>query len=300
VGSLSVDELQLMNAIARGGSLTAASRELGRSLPVVSKRLAAIENRLGVCLVRRSTRKLTLTEEGEMLAARAERILDDIADLEDEVSASSSELKGHITVRASLGIGRHHVSSIIADFTAEHPDVAIQLDTSALPLAATPNFDVAVHVGQPADSNLTLRRVARNRRVVCAAPSYLAAFGEPTSIDELRSHNCIVLRENDGDYALWRFGETGHEYGVRVDGSLASNDGDVVTKWALAGRGLIQRSTWHVGTYLRSGELEQVLPDVQVPSADIYALFHDERHTTRRVRAFVNYLAAELPTRVGD
>lgn len=288
----------MMNAIAKNGSLTAASRELRCSLPTVSKRLAAMERRLGTRLIRRSTRKLVLTAEGQILAARSLRILDDIADLEDEVGASAGALKGRMTVRASLGIGRHHVSPIIANFSSLHPGIMIQLDTSALPLSTTAQFDVVVHVGLPRDSNLVLRRLAGNRRVVCAAPSYLAAFGEPKSTDDLGSHNCIVLRENDGDHATWRFGESGQDYGVRVDGSLTSNDGDVVTEWALAGCGIIQRSTWHVGRYLRNGQLRELLTDVPVPSADVHALFHDARNTTRRVRSFIDYLATELPARI--
>lgn len=295
----SVDELRFFAVVAASETLTAAARELACSLPVVSKRLTALERRLGVKLVHRGTRKLVLTSEGAFYAARIGRILGDVRQLEDSVGGAAAELRGSLAVEATLGLGRAHVAPLLGDFAVRHPQLRTQLSTSPLPLSPhRREFDVAIHVGTPPDSTLRLRRLAENRRVLCAAPSYVAEHGAPTSVEDLAEHNCIVLRENEGDYAIWRFGDDAAQTRVRVDGTLSSNDGDVVTGWALGGHGLVMRSLWHVRRYLEAGSLVQLLPDVPTPRADIYALYDSSRHVPRRVTEFVDHLAAELPGRL--
>jgi DNA-binding transcriptional LysR family regulator len=295
----SIDDLQFFHVVASSETLTAASRELGCSLPVVSKRLSALERRLDVRLVQRGARRLVLTSEGELYAARVEAILDQVRELEDSVTDASGGLRGSIVVVTTLGLGRAHIAPLLGEFAASHPDVHVRMNTSALPLQPhRREFDVAVHVGTPPDSSLRMRRLAENRRVPCAAPSYLARYGRPDCIEDLVRHNCIVLRENESDYALWRFGDTARTRHVRVNGSLSSNDGDVVTGWALEGRGLIMRSEWHVRPHLDRGELVRVLPDVPTPAADIYALLEEDRHIPQRVSALIDHLAAHLPRRL--
>ncbi|MEE1939791.1 LysR family transcriptional regulator [Streptomyces sp. TRM 70361] len=294
-----MDDLQFFHVVASSETLTAASRELGCSLPVVSKRLSALERRLDVRLVQRGARRLVLTSEGELYAARVEAILDQVRELEDTVTDGSGALRGSIVVEATLGLGRAHIAPLLGDFTAAHPGLHVRMQTSALPLRPhRREFDVAVHVGTPPDSSLRMRRLAENRRLPCAAPSYLAEHGAPSSIEDLVDHNCIVLRENESDYALWRFGDADRPRHVRVHGSLSSNDGDVVTGWALEGRGVIMRSEWHVRPHLDRGELVRVLPHVPTPAADIYALLEDDGHVPRRVSALIDHLAARLPGRL--
>ncbi|MHC3472580.1 LysR family transcriptional regulator [Streptomyces sp. 7R007] len=295
----SIDDMQFFHVVASSETLTAASRELGCSLPVVSKRLSALERRLDVRLVQRGARRLVLTSEGELYAARVEAILDQVRELEDSVTGSSGGLRGSIVVVTTLGLGRAHIAPLLGEFAAAHPDVHVVMHTSALPLRPhRREFDVAVHVGTPPDSSLSMRRLAENRRVPCAAPSYLAQHGEPTSIEDLAHHNCIVLRENESDYALWRFGDSARPRHVRVSGNLSSNDGDVVTGWALEGRGVIMRSEWHVRPHLDRGELIRVLPDIPTPAADIFALLEEDRHVPQRVSVLIDYLAAHLPPRL--
>lgn len=294
-----VDELRFFAVVAASETLTAASRELGYSLPVVSKRLAALESRLGVTLVHRGTRKLVLTSEGALYAARMERILNDVQQLEDSVGEASGELRGSLAVEATLGLGRAHIAPLLGQFAAQHPRLRVQLSTSPLPLSPhRREFDVAIHVGPPPDSTLRLRRLAENRRVLCAAPSYVRERGAPRSLDELTEHNCIVLRENESDYALWRFGDDVTQTRMRVDGTLSSTDGDVVTGWALQGHGLIMRSLWHVRPHLADGSLILLLPEVSTPRADIYALYAGSRHVARRVTDFIDHLAEALPRRL--
>ncbi|MFE1508652.1 LysR family transcriptional regulator [Streptomyces sp. NPDC058726] len=294
-----MDDLQFFDVVASSETLTAASRELGCSLPVVSKRLSALERRLDVRLVQRGARRLTLTSEGELYAARVRAILDQVRELEETVTDGSGGLRGPVVVEASPGLGRAHIAPLLGEFAAAHPGLHIRMQTSALPLRPhRREFDVAVHVGTPPDSSLRMRRLAENRRLPCAAPSYLAGHGAPACIEDLVDHNCIVLREKESDYALWRFGDADRPRHVRVHGSLSSNDGDVVTGWALEGRGVIMRSEWHVRPHLERGELVRVLPQVPTPAADIYALTEDDGHVPRRVSALIDHLAAHLPERL--
>lgn len=294
-----LDDLQFFQVVAASDTLTAASRELGVSLPVVSKRLSALERRLDVRLVQRGTRRLTLTSEGQLYASRLEAILDQVREVEEQVSDSSGHLRGSMVVQATLGLGRAHVGPLVGEFAADHPDLRVQLNTSALPLRPhRREFDVAVHVGTPPDSSLRMRRLAENRRVPCAAPSYLDRRGAPVSVEDLLHHDCIVLRENEGDFDLWRFGDSSNPHHLRVHGQLSSNDGDVVTDWAIEGRGIIMRSEWQVRPHLASGALVRVLPQLSTPAADIYALVADDRHLPRRVAALIDHLAARLPQRL--
>lgn len=295
----SIDDLRFFRVVAASQTLTAAARELECSLPVVSKRLSALERRLDARLVHRGTRRLTLTSEGELFAARLEEILDRVRELEDLVGHRSGDLRGSVVVQATLGLGRAHIAPLLGEFTARHPRVGVQLHTSALPLRPhRREFDLAVHVGAPPDSSLRMRRLAKNRRVPCASPSYVDRCGMPERIEDLAGHDCIVLRENEGDFALWRFGDARNPRQVRVHGRLSSNDGDIVTGWALQGHGVIMRSEWQVRAHLESGALVRVLPEVPAQSADIYALRADDTHVPRRIGELIKHLAARLPDRI--
>jgi DNA-binding transcriptional LysR family regulator len=298
---MAVDDLEFFRVVAASESLTAASRELGSSLPVVSRRLAALEKRLDVRLVNRSARRLTLTSEGELYAGRGATILDQVRALDELMADRSGRLRGSMVVESTPGFGRAHVAPLLGAFVADHPDVDARLQLSALPPQPhRRGFDVAIHVGHAPDSSLQLRRLAGNRRVPCAAPAYLAERGTPASVDDLADHDCIVLRENESDFAVWRFGTAARPRPVRVGGHLASNDGDVVTSWALAGRGVIMRSEWQVRPHLESGALVRVLPRVPTPDADVVALLDADRHVPRRVSEFVELLARHLPSRLSS
>ncbi len=294
-----MDDLQFFRIVAGCETLTAASRELGWSLPVVSKRLSALEGRLNVRLVHRGARRLALTPEGRLYADRLEAVLDSVRQLEDQVSDLSSELRGRVKIESTRGLGRSHVAPLAGEFTRTHPELHVQIHTSAMPLRPHQReFDVAIQVGAPPDSSLRMRRLALNRRVPCAAPQYLARHGSPKRLEDLARHDCIILRESEGNYAVWRFGEAHDQRQVRVRGSLSSNDGDIVTAWALDGGGIVMRSEWQVRPFLESGQLVRVLPDLTTPAADIYALTAEGVHVPRRVSAFIDHLSARLPDRL--
>ncbi|QIS12889.1 LysR family transcriptional regulator [Nocardia arthritidis] len=298
-GGLS-DDVLFFDIVARSRSLTEAAREFGVSVSAVSKRLAQIESRLGVPLIQRTTRRLSLTPEGERYAAGAARIAAELEQLEDSVAEQHGELRGRLHVRSTIGLGRAHIADLVAEFVGAHPQSQIDLELSSAPLnIAGTGFDIDIHVGALPDSRLTATRLCRNRRIVCAAPEYLREHGAPATTAELDRHNCIVLRENESDYALWRFVEPdGKESAVRVTGNLVSNDGDVIVGWCLEGRGLIMRSLWHVGPLLRAGALVRVLPEIDTPSADIYATYAAAPAVPRRTRALLDHLERGLAARI--
>ncbi|WP_306362870.1 LysR family transcriptional regulator [Nocardia sp. CC227C] len=297
-GGLS-DDILFFDILARCRSLTEAARELGVSVSAVSKRLTQIETRLGVPLIQRTTRRLILTPEGRRYAAGAAVIAAQLEELEDSISEQHDELRGRVHLRSTIGLGRTHIAALVAEFVAKHPRIHIDLELSAMPLnIAATGFDIDIHVGALHDSRLTATRLCRNRRVVCAAPDYIQRHGLPTSLADLERHNCIVLKENDSDYSLWRFAPDGKEAAVRVAGNLVSNDGDVITRWCLEGRGLIMRSLWHVGPLLRDGALINVLADIPTPDADISAVYAASPALPRRTRAVIDYLKQGLQARI--
>ncbi|WP_037144921.1 LysR family transcriptional regulator [Rhodococcoides fascians] len=293
------DDLGFFEVVARSTSLTAVGRELGVSVSSVSKRLAQLESRLAVRLVHRSTRRLTLTPEGERYARGAAAISADVAELEESISGHYAELRGRLRIHSSVGLGRAHIAPLMAEFVALHPRLEVDVELSATPPAAsmTP-YDLSIRVGALQDSRSTAKRLARSRRIVVASPGYVAEHGSPRTIEEIRRHNCIVLRQDEGDFALWRFGVAADETALRVSGNMTSNDGDVTTAWCVEGRGLLMRSLWHVGPMLRDGSLVQVLPDIATPDADIHAVYSAAPQVPRRVRAAVDHLREHLPPRL--
>jgi LysR family transcriptional activator of dmlA len=294
-----IDDMAFFQRLAHCGSLTATARELGISLSAVSKRLKQIEARLGVELASRTTRRLTLTPEGELYRERGAAILDEIGELEGALSAQQTVLSGRLRVNATFGFGRRHIAPLISSFTQRHPQLEVLLELTNFPLnLADHGFDVGIRVGQPPDSRLIARRILYNRRILCAAPDYVARMPTLASPQDLSVHQCLLIRENDSDYALWRFVNGTHEAGVKVSGRLASNDGEAITLLALEGHGVMLRSWWDVYPYLKSGRLVELLPDWQGVEADFYAVYDQRRHLPARLRAFVAYLEEALPGRV--
>lgn len=292
-----IDDLRFFAGIAAAGTLTEAARVWGVSVSAVSKRLARLERRLGARLVNRSTRRLTLTDEGRRYAEGAVEVLGRIDDLEDDVGRRSGRLHGRVSVHATMGFGRTHIAPLLGSFGAAHPDLRIDLELSHIPVhVGGTGYDFAVRAGPLPDSRMHARVLLRNRRVVCAAPSYLRRRGEPRDLAGLAEHDCIVIRETDTSYAHWRFGTADDVTAVRVSGSMTCNDGEVATAWCLAGRGLVMRSLWQVAPLLARGDLVQVLDGVPTPPADFVAV-HDAS-PPRRVTAALDHLAAGLAERI--
>lgn len=294
-----LDDLAFFQTLAGNASLTAAARELGMSLSAVSKRLTQLEARLGVQLIQRTTRRLSLTAEGEHYAQRGRDILADVGELENTLAAQHAELSGPLRINATFGFGRAHVAPLVSDFVTLHPQLDVLLELSDYPLNLTEHgLDLGILIGTPPDSRLVARRILANRRIVCAAPDYLRRCGTPRTIEELSEHNCLIVRENDSSYAVWRFVDDGRERAIKVKGSLASNDGEVITRLALDGHGIMLRSWWHVHRHLARGELVALLPGYDTPRADFHAVFPQRRFVSARLREFIDFLAAQMAQRV--
>ena len=288
-------EMAFFSLLASKGSFSATALELGISKPAISKRLATLEARLGVQLLTRTTRRSGLTAEGEIYLAHARRILADIADMEQQVASTLSAPKGLLHVNATLGFGRSHIAPLISEFVKTQPDVQVQLQlTVNPPLISDDVFDVCIRFGEPPDTRVVARRIAANRRLICAAPAYLERHGTPKTPAELAAHNCIGIRQGDESYGTWQLSAGSKTESFKVRGNLSTNDGEIAVNWALAGHGLLLRAEWDVAKYLRSGRLVQVLNTYQTPPADIYATYPQRHQTAARVRAFVDFLVVKF------
>ena len=291
-------DLGFFSVLAASGSLGAAARELGVTTPAVSKRLAQMEARLGVALVTRTTRRMSLTPEGEVYLEYARRILGELDELAQELGQARATPRGLLRVNATLGFGRRHIAPLISRFARKYPDVEVQLQLSVNPPPITDDtFDVCVRFGAPPDSRVVARRLAPNRRLLCASPAYLAKYGHPRVPNDLTRHNCIGIRQGDEAYGVWTLSGGRPRRGtesVKVRGTLTTNDGEIAVGWALDGHGILMRAQWDIDHHLRSGRLVQVLPGYGTPDADIYAVYPQQRQTVSRVRVFVGCLAAAL------
>lgn len=288
-------EMAFFQLLMRCGTLSAAARELGLTPPAVSRRLALLEARLGVPLLNRTTRRISLTAEGEEYLRQARRILADIEDVEQQLSRSMAEPRGLLRVNATLGFGRNHVAPLISRFCRTHPGVQVQLHLSVAPPPVSEDaYDVCIRFGEPPDARVMARRIAVNRRLLCASPAYLARHGAPRVPADLARHNCISIHHGDEAFGLWRLSTGRRTEAVKITGSMSTNDGDIAVAWALDGHGILMRAEWDIAKYLRSGRLVAVLEDCATPPADIYAVFPQRHQRVRRVIAFVDFLAGAL------
>ncbi|PXW99524.1 LysR family transcriptional regulator [Sphaerotilus hippei] len=277
--------------LVKHGSLVAAAQQIGVTPPAVSKRLAAIERRLGVRLLQRSTRRLSLTPEGETYFSEGARVLEELEALERTVSGSRAIPKGLVRVCCTLGFGRRHIAPALSRFTRDYPDVELQLHLTDRPVnLIEQGFDLQLRFGELPDARLTARLLAHNRRLLCASPAYLRRAGEPASPRDLARHACLFIRESDETFGTWHLRSGARAEAVKVRGPLASNDGECVVGWALDGHGILMRSVWEAAPMLRSGRLKPVLADWSLPPADIYAVFPTRSNLSAKTRALVDFL----------
>lgn len=284
-------DLAFFVVLARQPSLAAAAQELGITPPNVSRRLAALEQRLGLRLLNRTTRRLSLTAEGQRYLQEGEQILQDLEGLEASLVADRQAPKGQLKVNATFGFGRRHLAPLISDFAVRYPDVEVILELTDRPLDLIDQaIDVGIQFGPPPDARVLARRIARNRRLLCASPAYLAEAGVPATPQDLARHRCIVIRENTAAFNNWQLVNGPDKVLVKVRGPLSSNHGEIAVDWALAGHGIVLRSEWDVAGYLRSGRLQRVLAPWAGDMADIHAVYPQRHHLSAKVRVFLDFL----------
>lgn len=281
-------DLDVFAHVVTAKSMSAAGRELKLSPAVISKRIRRLEERLGVRLLQRTTRQLSLTEAGQGFYERVVSILSSIEDAEAWVASGAGQARGTLRVSAPTSFGRLHIAPHLKPFLDANPMVTVDLvlSDSFVDIIAE-GFDLAVRIADLQDSSLVAKRLAPNHRVLCAAPDYVAAHGIPASIEEL-SHHTLIAHNTD----QWRLDGPVGPVGVRVNGPLRTNSSEVVREALLAGVGIALRSTWDVGPELKTGQLVRVLPDYSVGKrVAVYAVYPSRRHMEQKVRVFVDYLA---------
>ncbi|MBP2302879.1 LysR substrate-binding domain-containing protein [Azospirillum picis] len=283
-------DLRVFCLVARKSGFAAAADALGASPAYVSKRIQLLEGSLGVKLLHRSTRRVAVTEAGERVYRWAQSILDDVDHMVEDVSATRLDPRGLIRISSSFGFGRVHVAPAIAALAERYPELEVRFDVSdRLVDLAGEGIDLDIRVGNGIAPQLMAKRLAGNRRILCASPLYLERRGVPRHLDELAGHDCLVIKERDHPFGVWRLTGPDGEVPVRVTGPLASNHGEIVHQWAMAGRGIMLRSLWDVRAALAAGTLVHLLQDHGQP-ADVWAVYPSRLSSSAKLRVCVEFL----------
>lgn len=272
-------------------SLSAAGRELRLSAAVVSSRIAKLERQLGVRLLNRTTRRVNLTEEGQIFYEHCTRILKEIELIENTIGSRSSGPKGAITVTAPAGFGRLHVAPFIPAFSERHPDVQVRLHlTDRITDVIRDGTDLAIRIGDLTNYSFIARKLAANRRVLVASPDYLDTHGMPEKPEDLHDHNCLLLRFPGSQQYQWTLSGPDGSVTLSLNGKFDADNGEVLTQWCLAGAGIALKSLWEVADDIREDRLRVVLPEWTPPGHAIYALYPHGRLLPPRIRAFIDFL----------
>jgi DNA-binding transcriptional LysR family regulator len=284
-------QIEAFVAVATKGGLTAAAKHLASTAIMVGRRVDALEERLGVKLLVRTTRRISMTNEGSAYLEDCQRLLADIVHAEASVSAGGMRARGHLRLTAPAGFGRRHVAPLVAEFHLAHPDVSVSLNLSdRLVDVAAEAFDCAIRVGDLPDSSLVAVRLADNRRLCVATPSYLARHGTPLTPQDLYDHACLTLSSDASQTRGWAFKSNEKTIYMRPSGPLNCSDGQVLHAWCLSGYGIAWRSVWEIQSDLAAGRLVSVLDDFAAPPNGIYAVFAQRKHLPLRVQLWVDFL----------
>ena len=284
-------QIESFVSVATKGSLTAAAHAEGVAPAVIGRRIDALEQRLGVKLLVRTTRKITLTHEGSAFLETCQRLLADLANSEASVSAGGVKASGYLKITAPAGFGRRHVAPLVPRFISQHPDVNVSLNLSDRVVdIVNEGVDCAVRVGDLPDSSLVSVRLADNRRLCVASPAYLKRAGTPGHPGELTRHQCLTLSSDASQTRGWAFKVDGSVTHLRPSGRMDCSDGQVLHDWCVAGLGIAWRSTWEVEREVAEGQLVSVLDEYAAPPNGIYAVFPHAKHLPLRVRLWIDFL----------
>ena len=289
------DDLRVFVTVARRSSFVAAAAELGVSAAYVTKRVKIMEGTLGAALFNRTTRRVVITEDGERAYHWAQKILDDMDHLMEDISTKRQSPRGILRVCSSFGLGRKIVGPALSKLVEKYPALQIRFEVfDRLVDVGAEGFDLDIRVGDDMAPHHIARQLAPNHRVLCAAPGYVQRHGLPISLADLANHPCLIIKERDHPFGLWKLRHGSDEQTVKVRGPLSSNHGEIAVNWAVDGRGIVLRSLWDVGPLLQSGHLVQVLPQY-TQEANLWAVFPARLETSAKVRVCVEWLQERLP-----
>ena len=299
-----VKTMRLFLTVVKNGSLSGAGRQMGLSPASVSRQISALEDDLGVRLLNRTSRRLSLTEAGQVYLERAERLIQDMDELRDAVGQLAVRPRGSLRVQSRISLGTQYVAPLIPAFLAKYPDLKIDLWLTDNDLDLVEHgIDLAIRTGDLADTTLVGRRLASSPRVICASPEYWGIHGKPATPEEIRAHNCLTYRYEFGaPAALWQFRtDKGQFTNLQVSGNFQTNNGEALRVAALSGLGVALLPAWTVKDHLKSGTLERVLPDFETTVSDldfgIYAVYLSRRNLSVKTRLFIDHLVAEFGKR---
>ncbi|MDC5706521.1 LysR substrate-binding domain-containing protein [Vibrio europaeus] len=292
------EDLRFIATIATHRTLASAARTLNITPPSVTLRLQHIEKKLSVPILQRPSRVVSLTEEGQLLLKKGLTILRALDELQEQLDERKGQICGKLSVLAPLGFGNDYVAPLLGRYKQMHPTLDIELELSDHPeWSSHHKWDVIIYIGTLNNSSLRMVTLAANQRFICASPQYVQEMGRPETPFDLLQHRCIALRENNEDVALWPFTDMANdrEQVIRINPSLASNEGRVIKEWALAGLGIIMRSEWDVQPQIDSGQLVRLLPDYALPDANIVALVGSaKQERSARIAGFLSLLKTQL------
>ncbi len=288
--------IQEFVAVVEQGGFTAAARQLHVSTSFVSRQVTRLEDRLDVRLLHRTTRKVHLTDMGQVYYERSREILDQLKSLESEMADLQEKPKGLVRITAGGKYAERFVAPVVAEFVTKYPEVSVDLDvTMRVVDIVEEGFDIAIRMSALSDSSLIARKVEPRRMMVCASPSYLKEHGRPKTPEDLRTHNCLVFPEMH-----WRFKYSDRIQEIKIRGSWTSSNGRVLVAAAKQGIGLVRFSEYYFDESLQTGELEIVLQDYEVDDAATWVIYPNRRHLPTRVRYLVEFLLDELPCMTND
>mgnify|MGYP001009774942 FL=1 len=284
-------EIRSFVLVAEKGTFAAAALVEGVTPVVMGRRLDALERRLGVKLMHRSTRGLSLTDLGEQFLERARVLLREFDEAEASITADRKTVRGHLVVSAPAAFGRRHVAPHAPAFRARHPDLKLSFNlTDSVVDLVREGYDMAIRIGEVTDPNYVAVRLFPNRRVICATPEYFARHGKPRVLEDLTRHNCLAFNLQGGQQRGWTFLRDGKLVAVKVSGDLDCNDGELLFNWVKQGLGVGWRSTWEIQAELKRGELVTVLDEYAMPNYDIQAVYPQQRYLPAKVRLFIEHL----------
>ena len=285
-----LDDLRLFCVVARHRSFAATSRELGISKAVVSKRIAVLEGAIQESLFHRTTRNVSLTAQGEIVHQWAQRILEDVDLMGEAISREKAAPSGLLRICSSTGFGRSRLAPALSELARQFPQLEIQVELFDRPVdLVDEGFQLDIRIGQVREGNVIKRRIARNRRLLCAAPAYLERCGIPKSLEDLQAHRCIPIRERDQDFGRWELEGPEGFVAIKVSGPLSANNGEIVRQWAIDGHGIILRSTWDISREIEAGALMPVLPQY-FQQADVWAVYPSRLSVSAKVKVCVEFL----------